>query len=225
MNFLLDFLFPRRCVGCGRIGRYICNICRKTLILSETRCAECDRPAIDGLTHPICRRPWGIDGLTTVFRYEKVVKRAIKQLKYRFVSDEAETLISLIPRQIFAAIPLDDNWVISPIPLHDDRLKWRGFNQAEKLGHFLGARLKLPVVDGLMVRHKKRFPQADIEKREERIKNAEGLFTISSKFQISKQLNILLVDDVWTTGATMKAAVKVLKKAGVKGVWGMTLAR
>jgi len=90
----------------------------------------------------------------------------------------------------------------------------------------------MKMIDGLLVRTVKRTPQADISRREDRIQNAQGLFQLN-KLSTSNlpagrqgsQLSILLFDDVWTTGATMKEAVKVLKRSGLGKVWGMTLAR
>lgn len=225
-NLLLDLLFPRRCVGCGRVGDYICPSCHKTIILRYQLCPECDRPAIDGLTHPRCLRPQGLDGLTSVWRYFGVVKKTIKQIKYSFVWDMAETLISLMPDSIWLGLRrVPSSTVIYPVPLHPNRLNWRGFNQAEKLGRLLSPRLDLPLVDGLLLRQAKRTPQADIAKRENRIQNAKGLFQVNQLTIHNYQQSILLLDDVWTTGATMKEAAKVLKRGGVGKVWGITVAR
>ncbi len=223
-NLLLDLVFPPRCVGCGRLGRYICAHCHKTLVVRSDLCPECDRPAIDGFTHPRCIRSYGLDGLTTVFSNHGVMKKAIKVLKYRLVSDLAGSMINLIPEKCLASIKRQ-TWVVYPIPLHFQRLRWRGFNQTQLLAKFIAKRLNMELADGLLVRKLKRTPQAEIKSRDERIKNARGLFAISSKFKTRKMLNILLIDDVWTTGATMKEATKVLKRNAVKKVWGLTLAR
>ena len=226
MVSILDIVFPKRCVGCRKVGKYICVACQKTIQLQIQRCPECDRPAIDGKTHPFCLKRFGLDGLTTVFLYDGVVKKAIKSIKYRFVYDIAESLMNLIPPRITQSLGLlPKNLVIYPIPLHKDRLKWRGFNQAEKLGEILAKKLNLKLVDGLLTRREKRTPQADIAHREDRIKNAQGLFRINQLTIHNQQSAILLLDDVWTTGATMKEATRVLKKGGVRFVWGMTIAR
>lgn len=219
-NFVLDLLFPRRCGGCGALGSYICPKCQKTLIFLPQLCPECDKQAIDGITHPYCVKRWGLDGLVSVFRYQGIVKKLIKQIKYRFVYDMAETLINQIPKDTYSFLP--KTTLIYPIPLHKDRQRWRGFNQAEKLGKFLSLQLKLDIADGLLTRVQKREPQVNIASREDRIKNAQGLFELKTKNLPSE---ILLFDDVWTTGATMKEASKVLKRARVKKVWGMTMAR
>lgn len=219
---VLDLLFPPRCVGCKRLGSYICVNCRKQLIIRQPLCPECDRQAVDGATHPGCLKKWGLDGLTTVFVNRGVIQKAIKTLKYRLVSDLAETLVELIPEKALLPQFKTREWAVCSIPLHKDRLKWRGFNQAEIMGTFLRQRLDARLANGLLIRHAKRTPQADISKREDRIKNAQGLFAVGTK---TFPRRIILFDDVWTTGATMKEATKVLKRHGVEQVWGFTLAR
>lgn len=146
-------------------------------------------------------------------------------LKYRLVSDLAETLVEILPQQIISHQFDSTPWVLYPVPLHQERLKWRGFNQAEELGKYLAKRLHTSLVSGLLVRKEKRTPQVDIDRRQDRIKNAQGLFIPTSKLKASKFPNILLFDDVWTTGATMKEATKVLKRGGVEKVWGFTITR
>lgn len=224
MISLLDLLFPPRCYGCKRVGEYLCKVCQKTLIIRDYLCPICSRPAISGMTHPVCRRPHGLDGLTTVFKYERVIKQAIKSLKYRFVSDAANTLVNVVPKSVFGNLQSFTKAAsLYPIPLHSERLKWRGFNQAEQLGRFVANRLEIPIATNLLVRTHKRTPQADISEREQRIANARGLFSKVLSAQIPPRL--ILFDDVWTTGATMSEAAKVLKRNGVKWVWGVSLAR
>ncbi len=223
---LLDFLFPPRCEGCGKPGTYICTQCTSNVRYRDPRCPQCDRRAIDGMTHPGCKLKYGLDGLISVFIYTGVIKKILKTIKYRFVYDEAESLINLIPYASWQMLQnMTQGCVLYPIPLHSDRLKWRGFNQAEKLSRFISMKLQLPLVDNLLISSIKRTPQADIMHREDRIKNAQGLFSFSPNILVSQYLNILLIDDVWTTGATMKEAAKVLKRNGVKLVWGLTIAR
>jgi ComF family protein len=205
MISLLDFLFPKRCLRCNKVGEYICNRCKRTIVLREQRCPECDHPAIDGITHPKCLRKYGLDGLVTIFKNEGIIKKAIKQLKYQFVSDLAESLTNLIPLSTLQSLMLlNDQWVLYPIPLHKDRLSWRGFNQAELLGEYVLTKLQIPLAKNLLIRIAKRTPQADITNRDTRLKNAKGLFSMNPNILVSKYPSILLFDDVWTTGATMK---------------------
>jgi len=111
------------------------------------------------MTHPICLRPLGLDGLVTIFENRGIIKKAIKSLKYRFVYDAAEELVNLVPDSALQNLPIKSNsWALYPIPLHKDRLRWRGFNQAEKLGQFVAQRLKMKIpkyidVKGLLSFH------------------------------------------------------------------------
>jgi ComF family protein len=151
--------------------------------------------------------------------YRGVVQNAIKSIKYRFQYDVAASLVVLIPHK---KLPFPPSAVIYPIPLHKERLRWRGFNQAQKLGVFIARKFQHPMADGLLIRIQHRTPQADIRSREERVKNAHGLFALKSH---TLPESVILFDDVWTTGSTMKEAAKVLKHGGVKQVFGLTIAR
>lgn len=210
---LLDFIFPKRCVNCGKIGRYFCDVCRekiRVIAANDNVCPMCGRPALDGATHPRCRTRYGIDGLTSYFHYGGVIQKAIKVLKYRFVSDLAHEFVSLIPK-----FPMPQG-VLVPIPLHGSRLRYRGFNQAEILAH----QLNLPVRTDILRRTKGTPPQAELEKREDRLKNMTGVFEARHA-----PARVLLFDDVFTTGATMRSAARALKHAGATFVWAVTMAR
>lgn len=210
---LLDFIFPKRCLGCGKIGRYFCDTCSKAIQIiadNEKICPMCGRLALDGITHPGCKTPYGLDGLTSFFHYEGIIQKAIKAIKYRFISDLASEFISLVPTN---QIP---QGVLIPIPLHPSRLRFRGFNQAEELGKFFG----LPMRTDLITRTKKTVPQVEMSDKKQRLENMKNVFVAEGKVD-----SVLLFDDVFTTGATMRAATMVLKRAGAKTVWGMTMAR
>jgi competence protein ComFC len=238
MNFL-DFLFPKRCVGCGKIGKYFCDRCVSKVRIIQTNeaiCPVCEKPAIDGATHPGCKTRYSIDGLTSFFRYDSVTKKAIKSIKYRFVSSLAEEFVSLIPDSSFSQITMNDErlTVFVPIPLHPSRLRERGFNQAEIFGKILAKRLHIVMNTNMLHRTKKTTPQVEMRDRKTRLKNMDGVFAISPNFDKSQlelrnvknsKLQIVLFDDVFTTGATMRAAASILRHHGVQSVWGVTIAR
>jgi competence protein ComFC len=229
MNFL-DYIFPKRCVGCGRIGRYICNTCRKLIIPvapNECVCPVCDRRALAGITHPRCRGRYAPDGLTSFFYYNTVTREAIRTIKYRFVRDVASEFVDLIPLSAYEIRSLvgATKTALVPIPLHTSRLRYRGFNQSETLGDLIAKRLSIPIRNDLLLRIKVTTPQVEKRNREKRLQNIHNVFSISSDFIASQYRNILLFDDVFTTGATMRAAAGVLKRHGVQFVWGVTMAR
>jgi ComF family protein len=199
--------------------------------LNEAICPVCERLAVDGRTHPGCRSRYAIDGLISFFHYDGIIRIAIKKIKYSLVSDVVEELINLIPLtsyNIAMSNQLDSKIyhpIIIPIPLHAERFRSRGFNQAEILGKYLSVRLNLPVRSDILIRKKKTDPQVEMKSRKERLNNLKDVFAVRLPMMRKMPLTVLLLDDVFTTGATMRAAATVLKRAGVKCVWGMTIAR
>jgi len=129
---------------------------------------------------------------------------------------------SLIQQEGFQQV-LAKQPILVPVPLHSLKLKRRGYNHAQILAEELAERCKLQDRD-LLKRVKKTASQFGL-KREERSKNVIGAFTLVSSIVESEYPYVFLVDDVLTTGATMLEAARVLKRGGVKGVWGLALAR
>lgn len=216
---ILDFFFPKLCLGCGRIGRYFCLDCQKAIRFVDThecRCPMCGRQALDGITHPRCQTRYGIDGLTSFFYYDGIIRKAVKALKYRYVSHLAEEFVSLIPSFSFPRVTM------IPIPLHPSRLKERGFNQAEILGKSIVRQLHIPICLDILKRVKKTDPQASIKHRKDRLDNMKDVFIVS---RVPNHDSVVLFDDVFTTGATMRAAANSLKRNGVSCVWAVTMAR
>jgi competence protein ComFC len=248
--FLADILFPKRCLGCGKIGYYFCRKCVgsiKIIQKNEAICPVCERLAFDGITHPRCQGRYDLNGLTSFFRYDGVIKKSIKSIKYRFTSDIAREFIHLIPLTSYNLLPLSmfDNSILIPIPLHLLRFRHRGFNQAEILGFELSKILKISLCKDVLIRVKPTTPQVEMKNRIDRLKNMNEVFNINNltthlpsrqvqqPARIAMQsvtgrfnnINVFLLDDVFTTGATMRAAATILKKSGVKSVWGITMAR
>ncbi|MGB9706495.1 MAG: double zinc ribbon domain-containing protein [Microgenomates group bacterium] len=232
MSGILDFLFPRRCLGCGKIGNYFCPDCLNLVSLKDERiCPMCGKGSFGGLVHPGCARPFGLDGLTSVFSYQGVIEKAIKKLKYRFVSDLASDLVELVlsfcgEDKAFSDFCRSPGVVLVPIPLHPQRLRWRGFNQAELLGRLIAENLKINFSPDLLLRVKNTKPQVEL-KKEERRQNIKGAFRVNSKRSHFSLLTspFLIFDDVWTSGATLREATKVLKRNRASKVWGLTIAR
>ena len=229
MNFL-DLLFPRKCLGCSKTGGYFCSQCLNFISLDSQRiCPVCERSSIGGLTHPRCHSATSLDGLTSVFAYKGLIKRAIVNLKYRFVSDLAHDLTELFlsfcgEDKTFSRICRSKEAILVPIPLHPRRERWRGFNQSELLGKIIAENLGINFSPDLLIRIKNTTPQIKL-KEKERKTNIQDAFRVSPSHPIIQSSNILLFDDVWTSGATLKEACRTLKRAGAKMVWGLTIAR
>jgi len=216
---LLDFIFPRRCVTCGDFGSYICAKCRdKIVYVQNPVCPVCQRQAIGGRTHPGCMTRYGLDGLIVGFAYRGSVKLAVRKIKYKWVSDVAELLVSLFAKNLWKfSIPAE--YILVPIPLHAKRKNWRGFNQAELICKILSSRFGVEVRN-LLIRTLETKTQVGLS-RQERRSNIKGAFEVRGSVPSGA---VILVDDVYTTGATMAEACKTLKKASKVEVWGMAIA-
>lgn len=222
--FLLDLLFPARCVGCGKEGTYLCERCLSTVNFEPIqRCAVCNRMAISGKTHERCRSPWGIDGVWAACGYNGVVKKLLRKFKYGYASRMDQNLVELLVRSLPEFARTFD--LIIPLPLHASRWRWRGYNQAELLAKGLGSKLKLSVEMDLLARNIYSGPQAMVRHRGERLRNIDaGVFQINDGRRIRGK-SVLIVDDIVTTGSTLRAAAQVLKRVGARSVWGIVVAR
>lgn len=224
---ILDLVFPKKCLNCGKEGKYICENCLSKVPKLKPVCPYCEKPSIDGMTHTKCRRVYGLDGLVSVWDYEGVVRKAILALKYRYATEIASELSGRLVAELkdrYSYLLVPDS-VLAPIPLHWYRGNFRGFNQSEVIGKEVAKNLGWKFVPDLLVRKKSTIPQSTLEK-EKRSSNVRGAFALSSHnsyFLIPN--SIILFDDVFTTGSTLKEAARVLKRKGAEEVWGLTIAR
>lgn len=225
---ILDIFFPKYCVQCKKTGDYVCSDCFAGISFSsEYICLICNKAAINGVTHPICKKTYGIDGGMASVAYKGVVKKLVYQFKYKpYLSDLQSSITDLfyeglIQNEQFHRV-LQTESVLVPIPLHPDRERERGYNHAALLSNSLSKRLGLQTKP-LLKRVKQTQIQANL-KREERRENLKGAFEITGELKSVGVQQVLLVDDIMTTGATMLEAAKVLKRAGVERVWGIALA-
>lgn len=224
----VDFLFPKVCLGCGFLGSYICLNCRQQLKpIEKDQCLYCRSPSPLGLTHPSCSKKLSIDGVVSVFYYNETMRKIIKNIKYHLVKKAFDELFIIVHQQIIKRIGLYknlfNNCFIQPVPLHPDRLKKRGFNQAQVISEFLSKILGLSVVNFLERKKATNF-LAQMATKKERHLEIRGAFAIKDQPQLFNK-KILLVDDLITSGATVKEAGRVLKKAGVKKVYTFTIAK
>ncbi len=219
----LNLLFPQWCIGCGREGSFICCPCRSTLLrVVPPLCPKCGRPQASGILCSSCVS-WRaeIDGIRSPFRFDGVMRQAIHQLKYRNLRALAALLAQLLNDYLITnPIPGE---VLVPVPLHRKRLRERGYNQSSLLAKELGKLAKLPVVDDCLIRQRHTPPQARTSTLDERYSNVADAFTCCDQRLRGKQ--VLLIDDVSTSGATLNACAVALKAAGATSAWGLVLVR
>ena len=229
---LVDLLFPPHCVACQRLGAWLCGEClAKIETISPPVCERCGLPlASSQKTAPgpqlcaQCRtRRQHLDRLLAYAFHSGPLRTAIHQFKYEDLQSLAGPLGNLMAEgwpRLAPGGPEPD--VIVPIPLHPKRQRQRGYNQATLLARELGSRLGCPIDEDTLVRTKATAPQVDLNARE-RQENVRDAFACRNDSLSGKQ--VMLVDDVCTTGATLESAAVALQSIGARSIWAYTLAR
>lgn len=236
LESVVNAVFPRPCVGCGLSredgGSYLCRLCRDDLfVIDDPICKTCGVPADIDYDYPVegfecgwCRKGgFRFDRARSLGLYDSVLKELIHFYKYRNqpgVIDEFEPFL----RDYFETYgdKYRNSSVVS-VPLHVKKLKERGFDQSFVLAHRISEILDLPLLTRPLKRIRETFPQTR-RNRAERSQNVQGAFEVIHPETVC-QKNILLVDDVFTTGSTVNEVTRVLKKAKAKQVQVFTLAR
>ncbi len=219
----LDLLFPQWCVGCGKGGDFICYSCRHSLPwIMPPLCPKCGKPQPSGVLCPNCVG-WqaDIDGIRSPFRFDGVIRQAVYQLKYKNIRALAVSLARLL-NDYLSTNPVPGEALV-PVPLHQKRLRERGYNQSGLLAQELSKLTNLPVVNNCLIRQRYALPQVRTSTMDERWSNVADAFTCRDHMLQGKQ--VLLIDDVSTSGATLDACAVALKAVGATSVWGLVLAR
>ncbi len=185
-------------------------------------CPKCGRPQASGILCPTCRQlQTEIDGIRSPYRFDEVIRKAIHQLKYHNLKAISSCLAELLADYL-QSNPLRGEAIV-PVPLHPRRLRERGYNQSSLLAWKLGKLTNLPVVENCLIRIKEAQPQVKAHNIEERRENVIDAFMCHNEKISGKQ--IILIDDVCTSGATLESCALALKSKGAASVWGLTLAR
>jgi ComF family protein len=185
-------------------------------------CPKCGRPQSSAILCSSCVG-WRaeIDGIRSPFRFDGAIRQAIHQLKYGNLRALAELLAQWL-NDYLVSNPVPGE-VLVPVPLHHKRLRERGYNQSSLLAKELGKLTNLPVVDDCLIRQRHAPPQARTLTVDERRSNVANAFLCRDRRLENKQ--VLLIDDVSTSGSTLDACARALKEAGATTVWGLVLAR
>ena len=229
---LISLLYPSACAGCGKdvdSGEYICPDCDSGLTrIVRPFCEKCSEPFQGAITHAFdcancAHRELHFDAAVSAFRSRGVVRKAILDFKY----GRQAHLRHLIGNWLLAG--MDDDRirgrhfdVIVPVPLHPARQRERGFNQAALLADLLNERLSVSV-QPMLERIRYTTTQTAFD-RAERMENLRGAFRLRKNSDV-RELRVLLIDDVLTTGSTLSECARVLKRAGAASVYAVTAAR
>jgi len=227
-NKLLDIFFPIHCVNCGTSGNWLCANClEKTNLLHKINCLYCKKTTLNGYTHKKCLNSWRAERILSIVPFRYPWREVLHTLKYYRYGPGTRSILEELMYYWRAEkdIKIPGDFLVTPIPLHNLRRFFRTYNQSEVIANTLARVFELKPPSVFMYRNTNTVPQSSL-KKEERKKNVKGIFGVREKDKkFIKGKNILLVDDVITSGATMIEAVRVLKKGGAKRVWCFSLAR
>lgn len=220
---VIDLFFPRSCLGCGKVGGFFCTGCSQKLPrLLPPICQRCGKPESSGT---YCRECWGtqnqMHAIRSVFVFEGIIRKAVHEFKYRSLRSLATPFAQYMADYFSEHMLMAD--VLLPVPAHENRLKRRGYNQSELLAVQISAMVSVPVRGDFIRRVRDNKPQARTTSAEERRGNMQNAFTCISDEVSGK--DVMIIDDVCTSGATLEACAAVLKLKGANRVSGLTLAR
>lgn len=218
-----DLFFPRECIGCGKVGDFICVRCAKKLPrLNPPLCPRCGRPETSG---SYCHDCWGnhhnLESVRSVFAFDGLIRDAIHAFKYHNLS-AISCALGAFMADYFRKNEMKGD-ILIPVPLHERRIRERGYNQSELLAREISHILGIPCNGGLVQRIRDNGPQARTTSARQRRKNVENVFG-----NVSGEVNgidVIVIDDVCTSGATLVSCAAALKNAGAGQVIGFTLAR
>lgn len=204
-NVCIDLIFPPRCAGCGRLDTIWCEHCQSEL--QAIPVYPCIRDDIADVV-AVAATGW----------HEGLLREAVQGLKY----GNAKLLGAALGTRLAQRLQTQD-WMIDtliPVPLHAERLKERGYNQAQIVCEAAAAQLGLPCVPQALTRVRYSHSQVGLSARE-RMENVADAFMANA--ELVSHRTILLVDDVCTTGSTLSACAAALLEAGAQQVYGLTI--
>lgn len=212
---IINLFFPPICPGCNqRINELQLGIC--------SECWEQMVP-LSPLEIQAKQVPEHLEAVFPVFNFGPLIQNLIHALKYQGYKSLGIALGKYAGIQVRPLISIELHPVLIPIPLHPIKLRERGYNQSDYLAKGFAVSLDLPVRKDILKRIKNTVTQTQLT-AEERRENMQNAFIIRKNANLSGVENVILIDDVLTTGSTMNSAAEVLKKAGIQNIWGLTVA-
>jgi len=211
-KFILDIFFPSFCVSCKKEGSFLCDSCEEKIF--------------------IFKRPSHLPEKSKIKKFycateykQKTLEKLIHNFKYRFIKEAKNDISKILIKHLeLSEFKPNKNQILIPVPLHKKRLKWRGFNQSEILAKEIGSYFDIPVTTNILFREKYTEPQISKQNRKERIKNIKNVFSCKNLNSI-KNKEIILVDDVITTGSTLKECAKTLSKNNANDILAIVVAK
>lgn len=223
IKYAQSVLYPPTCVLCGDPGAGgldLCRCCREDLPYSTLSCRQCALPLESESTSAICgvcqKNPPHYQRTTSLYLYAPPVDRLITQLKFNHKLENARLLGTLMAENLSQALATapDRPECIIPVPLHKNRIRQRGYNQALELARPIARRLGIALDLSHCRRQRETLEQSQLAAKQRR-KNVRGAFELQPGF---KPKHVAIVDDVMTTGQTVGELARLLTRHGVQQV-------
>lgn len=236
---LLDYLYPPACVLCGELmplhGSWegvekkqgyenVCARCEKKLtIINEPTCLRCGK-SVESAEQEYCfdceKREFSFQRNRSVFPYEGQVRKAMHDFKYAHRRENGAFFSEALMKYLGPWMKSLNVEVIIPIPIHNRRNRRRGYNQAGLLAQRVGVYLQVPVDEDILGRLEYTKPQNRLGKKERKINVKNAFKILENEVQYDR---VLLIDDIYTTGATLNGAAEALRAAGVREIYCATV--
>lgn len=217
LTSIVEVAFPPRCSGCGLRGRWVCNECLlATPLFSEPRCPTCSMP-LHGAVCGCRDLPNDVDGLWVAGPYGGWLRNAVHSFKFGGETARAPSLAALLAPQ---CATLGPDVVLVPVPMHAKRKRQRGYDQVAILAAALGKQTGVPVISALAKERETRT-QVGLSAAE-RSMNLIDAFAVQPGTELPD--DVVLIDDVATTGSTLSECARVLRRAGVRSVNALAVA-
>ncbi len=230
MKSIVEYLFPPRCPVCDDVrpvhAPLCCPECREKLIfVGNQTCCRCGKPVYDSgveYCYDCRKKSHAFSAGVSLFVYEDVIRESMMRFKYHGREEYSVWYISELWKQKGRQLKAFCADAVVPVPIHATRYRQRGYNQAEALARELSHRLELPVRRELLRRTKATSAQKALNDVE-RLRNLLEAFSAPRQKKRTTPERVILVDDIYTTGSTLEACTRVLKKAGVSEVMVVTV--
>ncbi|MBR2141088.1 MAG: ComF family protein [Rickettsiales bacterium] len=232
VHYVITIIYPDVCLSCGKIldSEGFCVNCWKELVfIKKPYCFLCGRPLdINSQMGLICadciNKKYYFDRVFSVFVYNRVIAKAIFRFKFNRKTFLSKFFAKFLNNKLKECNEKID--FIVPIPMNVMKLRNRGYNQAVLLAKDLSKMVKIPCIYDLIIKTKNTKAQSSLSHKERKF-NLKLAFKLNEKYKdIVKNKNILIVDDVFTTGSTANECSKILKKSGAVGrIFVLTIAK
>lgn len=225
---VLDLIYPRRCPICGHITddkeNFICSQCAgKIISIKEPRCMKCSKPIMSVETeycYDCEKADFRYKKGKAVWVYDEWMKQSIGAFKYNGRKEYSKFYGKVMAEKYGKWVHGIEADALIPIPLHKQKKRVRGFNQAELIAKEVSGRLGVPVRTDILLRERYTMPQKQLN-------NVERYRNLTKAFKVSKNITnlnkVILIDDIYTTGSTIEACTNVLMEHGIKEVYFLSI--